>query len=136
MKYYSTQRPLMPGSFPNKADVKDIQNFDMKIFCKEIGRDAWGYVEYEQELTKEEVEEYELIPEGVLWYSVTISSKKHGGGLHAVVDRNRIRAVQCPLDMQFETRTRTFKRRYFESLEEAQRVCDSLNSSNLAVENG
>ena len=46
-RYYSTQRPVMPGGFPRKADVVEIKNFDVKTFCEEIGKEAWGYIEYQ-----------------------------------------------------------------------------------------
>lgn len=38
MRYYSTQRPVMPGGFPKKPAVEKIENFDTKTFCEEIGR--------------------------------------------------------------------------------------------------
>ena len=52
MRYYSTQRPIMPGSYPKPAGnpVVEIRNFDARVFCGEIGREAWGYIEYEQAL--------------------------------------------------------------------------------------
>ena len=45
MRYYSTQRPIMPGSYPKPAGnpVVEIRNFDARVFCGEIGREAWGY---------------------------------------------------------------------------------------------
>lgn len=61
MRYYSTQRPVMPGSFPKSRTVRAIHNFDTKTFCEEIGREAWGYIDYEEALTKEEAEAYELM---------------------------------------------------------------------------
>lgn len=60
VRYYSTQRPVMPGGFPKKAAVKKIENFDTKTFCEEIGREAWGFIEYREPLTKEEADAYEL----------------------------------------------------------------------------
>ena len=42
VKYYSTQRPVSPGTFPREGAGR-IVNFDNKQFCEEIGRDAWGY---------------------------------------------------------------------------------------------
>ena len=42
MRYYSTQRPVMPGGFPRKSDVVEIKNFDVKTFCKEIGEGSLG----------------------------------------------------------------------------------------------
>lgn len=62
MRYYSTQRPLGPGTFP-KPDgnkVLEVHNFDSRIYCGEVGREAWGYVEYEQPLSPEDVYRYEL----------------------------------------------------------------------------
>ena len=51
-RYYSTQRPLTPGSCP-RAGVQEVVNYDEKKFCEEIGMDAWGFVEYTRELTKQ-----------------------------------------------------------------------------------
>lgn len=48
MRYYSTQRPVMPGSYPNRDGVEKIHNFDTKTFCEEIGREAWGYIDYRE----------------------------------------------------------------------------------------
>lgn len=62
MKYYSTQRPVTPGSFPKPKDnpVLNIVNFDEKTFVPEIGCKAWGYVEYEKPLTQQEIKNYEM----------------------------------------------------------------------------
>lgn len=64
MRYYSTQRPVMPGSFPKPEGnkVTEIHNFDSRIYCEEIGRQAWGYIDYEKPLTYNEVNDYELAP--------------------------------------------------------------------------
>ena len=51
MRYYSIMRPVMPGSYPKKAAAQEIENFDEKTFCEEIGREAWGYIDYSEELT-------------------------------------------------------------------------------------
>lgn len=58
-RYYLTQRPPMPGAFPEK-NLLDLESFDDRTFIPEIDRMAWGYVEYEQELTAEEIAGYEL----------------------------------------------------------------------------
>lgn len=60
MKYFSTQRPVMPGAYP-KAVTQTIENFDSKVFCKEIGRAAWGYIVTVRKLTEKEMDEYELV---------------------------------------------------------------------------
>lgn len=51
-RYYSTQRPVMPGSYPKPENnkVEEICNFDNKTYSEEIQTDAWGYIEYEKPL--------------------------------------------------------------------------------------
>ena len=48
MRYYSTQRPVAPGTFPKPEGNKilDIHNYDRKTYCPEIGGEAWGYIDY------------------------------------------------------------------------------------------
>lgn len=60
-RYYSTQRPFGPGTFPQKDGREAVVNFDSKIYCEEIGREAWGYIDYPEPLTKEETDSYELV---------------------------------------------------------------------------
>lgn len=62
-RYYSTQRPVAPGTFPKPQGNKvlDIQNFDDKRYVESIENDAWGYIDYEQELTERDVKNYELV---------------------------------------------------------------------------
>ena len=61
-KYYSTQRPIAPGTFPRQTGKEIVTNFDDKRFVDEIGKEAWGFVEYEEPLTQSQVSDYELIP--------------------------------------------------------------------------
>ena len=63
MRYYSTQRPVGPGTFPKLPENKvlEVHNFDAKTFCEEIGREAWGYIDFESPLTQEQADNYELI---------------------------------------------------------------------------
>lgn len=68
MRYYSIMRPVMPGSYPKKAAVQEIENFDEKTFCEEIGREAWGYIDYSEELTESEATDYELVKAGLKTY--------------------------------------------------------------------
>lgn len=60
-RYYSTQRPFGPGTFPQKDGRETVVNFDGKTYCEEIGKEAWGYIDYPEPLTKEEAESYELV---------------------------------------------------------------------------
>ena len=73
MKYYSIQRPITPGSYPKSPFMKvlNIVNFGFRTYCKEIGREAWGYIEYKMPLHPEDAAEYELrpIPEKIIHIS-------------------------------------------------------------------
>lgn len=64
-KYWSTQRPVAPGTFPkrNGNKVVFIHNFDKRRFWGPIGRQAWGWIEYERELSEKDWRDYELVPE-------------------------------------------------------------------------
>ena len=62
MKYYSVLRPVSIGTFP-KDGAQEIVNFDSRIYIESIGRDAWGWIEYDRELSKREYESWDLLPE-------------------------------------------------------------------------
>lgn len=64
MRYYSTQRPVGPGTFPRQGGMETVTNFDSKIYCEEIGREAWGYIEYREAITPEQAKDYELTAGG------------------------------------------------------------------------
>ena len=109
MRYYSTQRSVTPGSCP-KDGIKEIVNFEKRIFCNEIGREAWGYIDYDHELSATEAETYELVQEGIAYWTVTIASKKQGGGLKVMIDKNPVRTNKFLVTEQWENNTMTFKR--------------------------
>lgn len=58
-RYYATQRPPMLGSIPRGAF--DVVCFDDRIFVAEIGRQAWGYAVYDHKLSRQDVDNYELV---------------------------------------------------------------------------
>ena len=63
-RYYGTQRPFGPGTFPRQDGTEYVVNFDGKIFCEEIGREAWGYIAYKKPLSDKEAKSYELTKGG------------------------------------------------------------------------
>lgn len=60
-RYYCIMRPPMIGGIPNSKLLVDAKAFEERRYIPEIDRMAWGWVEYEHELTMQEVYEYELI---------------------------------------------------------------------------
>lgn len=60
-RYYSTQRPVSIGTYPKSQKTINMTNFNERKIVDEIGREAWGYVEYESPLTEQEMNQYELV---------------------------------------------------------------------------
>lgn len=56
-RYYSTQRPVAPGTFPGRP--ARIENFDDREIVPGIGP-AWGFLEYREPLSDAQVQDYEL----------------------------------------------------------------------------
>lgn len=126
-RYYSTQRPLMPGSCP-RAGVQEVVNYDEKKFCEEIGMDAWGFVEYTRELTKQEADDYELIPAGLKkFWCVTTAFHNDGKVVSAITDV--CEAAVKPENVCKETKTKDIYLDWFDTEEEAkERVEEALNA--------
>lgn len=59
-RYYSIMRPVGPGTFP-KEGVQEITNYDSRTYVEEIGREAWGHIDYGRELSEKEQQDYELV---------------------------------------------------------------------------
>ena len=119
MRYYSTQRPVTPGSYPDKAAVEEIHNFDNKTFCEEIGREAWGYIDYREALTKEQADAYELTLGGMKTYwCVTTSFDDNGMVLSAITSTTE--AVCKPENTSKSTSRKDIYNDWFGSLEEAE----------------
>lgn len=118
MKYYSTQRPLMPGSCP-RAGVQEVVNFDDKKFCEEIGCEAWGFVEYNRELTQDEVDDYELTPAGMhTYWCVTTAFNDNGTVVSCITDV--IHAAVKPEDTVRTTARKDIYIDWFASEDEAR----------------
>lgn len=62
VRYYSTQRPVTPGTFPQVAGnrVEYIVNYPRRVWCEDIRREAWGYIDYAEELDEKDAAAYEL----------------------------------------------------------------------------
>ncbi|MCB5381601.1 hypothetical protein LIQ25_03940 [Blautia glucerasea] len=126
-RYYSTQRPLTPGSCP-RAGVQEVVNYDEKKFCEEIGMDAWGFVEYTRELTKQEADDYELTPAGLKkFWCVTTAFHDNGKVVSAITDV--CEAAVKPENVCKETKTKDIYLDWFDTEEEAkEKVKEALNA--------
>lgn len=63
MRYYSILRPVSIGTYP-RSGVMEIKNFNRREYVPEIGREAWGYIDYSRKLTEKEAASYELVATG------------------------------------------------------------------------
>ena len=63
-KYYSTQRPVDIGTFPNGKENPPIriENYEGRIWVEHDTRLAWGELAYAQPLSEKELYHYELKP--------------------------------------------------------------------------
>ncbi len=128
IKYYSTQRPVMPGGFPKKAAVEKIENFDTKVFCEEIGQEAWGFIEYREPLAKEEADAYELVSAGLkTFWCVTMAVYDTGRVVASIT--GKIEAASKPEnDSRFTFRKDIYKD-WFESQEEAENFVEEAKKA-------
>lgn len=127
-KYYSTQRPVMPGSFPKKTEVVEIKNFDAKTFCEEIGKEARGYIEYQNELTKEEADAHELTLAGMKTYYCVTSSVDDEGKVRAAIT-DVIDAVCKPENSFKSLKRKDIYTDWFESREEAEKLVEEAKTA-------
>jgi len=65
-RYYLTQRPPMPGAFPNRPDNRavSIEDYDGRKPVSGLSKPAWGAVTYEKPLSNRHIREYELAEAG------------------------------------------------------------------------
>lgn len=66
IKYYSTQRPVGIGTYPDNSNFCEFENYGCKKYIEEIGRGAWGYILYREPLTDEEMKRYNLVEQETL----------------------------------------------------------------------
>ena len=58
---YSLLRPVGIGTYPADSDIVSVHNFDNKRFVEEIGRTAYGYVEYAGDVTEARLNAYDML---------------------------------------------------------------------------
>lgn len=59
-RYYCIFRPPMLGAVPR--GFEEMEDFGERAYVPEIGRQAWGWVEYARPLEDAQIVDYELIP--------------------------------------------------------------------------
>ena len=59
-RYYCRARPPMIGGIPNSVNLVNAEAFEERRYIPEVDCMAWGWVEYDQPLTLDEIFDYEL----------------------------------------------------------------------------
>ena len=117
-RYYSRMRPLGPGTFP-WTGVRNVFNFDDRTYVEEVGCEVWGYVEYDRELTKEEIDAYELVSSNLKPFWVVVSSYYNDGRTNVnIVDKIFRRSK--PERVMKSTPRKDVYIDYFASIEDAE----------------
>ena len=121
MRYYSTQRPVAPGTFPKPEGNKilDIHNYDRKTYCPEIGGEAWGYIDFAQPLPEGEAQKWELTQAGMKTYWCVTTSFDDRGRVVSAITRT-IEAAVKPENSCTSTKRKDIYNDWFDSLEAAQ----------------
>lgn len=57
-RYYYLLRPPGPGCQPKVST--ELHAYDCKIYDEKAGREVWGWVEYDRELSDAEIDAYDL----------------------------------------------------------------------------
>lgn len=128
LRYYSIMRPIFPGSFPRKDLVEKIENFDTKTFCEEIGREAWGYIEYREAITKEEAAAYELALGGMKTYYCVTTSVDDRGNVRAAIT-NVTEAACKPENSSVSLKRKDIYHDWFDDPEEAKKFVEEAKTA-------
>ena len=60
-RYYSVLRPVSIGTYPPGHVVEGFCNFEVRTHVPEIGRDAWGYIDFAEPIPDAEAIQYDLV---------------------------------------------------------------------------
>ena len=63
MRAYAIYRPIGPYAWPSehRDKVAEIVNYDTLTYVPEIGRNAFGHIDFEEDIPKEDLDRYELV---------------------------------------------------------------------------
>ena len=122
LRYYSIHRPVGPGTYPRAGHtVLGAHNFEHRQQVPDIGREAWGYIDFAEPLTEKEAEQYELVGgELKTWWAVTSSIDDRGHVVATVTDF--VSAVRQPESIFKSTRDKDIYIDYYPSHEEAEQA--------------
>ena len=107
-RYYSTQRPIAPGTFPKEQNAPvNMVNFDTRTPVESGQVQAWGYLEYQKPLTEKQAADYELRPAGKSHVKDATLAEQSGKKKSLLQD---LHEKQAMLERQKKAATQTHKK--------------------------
>lgn len=133
MRYYSINRPILPGGYPRNLNPTNIVNFDQKTFCEDIGEEAWGYIEFDSCISTEEADAWEFVMAGMrTWYCVT-SSVYDDGRITAAITSS-VRSDKKPETMSKSLSRKDIYTDWFDDRGEAEAFCKASRGASKKEE--
>lgn len=81
-RYYSIKRPLGKNTITLDVKKLNIHSFKDPVYCEEIKKKAWGYIDFEKPIEDSQARKYGLVPVDLsqripkTWYCVTTRSRR------------------------------------------------------------
>lgn len=126
-RYYSRLRPVSIGTYP-AGMVLDTHNYDSKTFVEAAGCEVYGYIDYDRELSKEEIEHYDLVPGWLKPYWVVVTSVDDHGHVISNITGTEMHCRK-PDTFCKESRRIDIYIDYFESREEAEQYVEDARKA-------
>ena len=85
-RYYSTQRPVAPGTYPGRPAT--LGNYGSNGTDIDYLGHVWGWLDYEDELTAEQADAYELKPAGKtpMYYAISETTARQAKRMNSFSD--------------------------------------------------
>jgi len=117
-RYYSTLRPVAPGTFPKNENFVGFENFDNRQKL-DNGIEAWGWVEYSEPLSEADMKAYDLVSgDAKEW--VSVMSMIYDDGRCKMLIADTVVAVEKPENVFKSLRNRDVYVDWFEGREAAE----------------
>jgi len=117
-RYYSKLRPVSIGTYPVGMAV-NYKNYDRRTYIEDAGCEVYGYIDYNRELSEDEIKHYDLVPGGLTTYWVVITSVHNTGRVTCNIVATERHAAK-PNHSHVSTSRKDIYIDYFDSREAAE----------------
>ena len=131
-KYYSTLHYIEPGILPKRIanKIDHVENFNDYRYVDEIGRKAWGYIEFAEPISKLIIDNYAdgfVLADERYFYKVTVimhkdTHEKEVLEIETVIDTVKPEDTKTTID-QYSYQVE----KYFDTYEKKKKFIDTMN---------